>query len=135
MYALIIYNPVRDYIVELNNKAQILLTTYLLNTNTSNPEFRLQEYRYTDSPLQYVYGKTIFEEGKTPVIYINLRSKDGILKDMDVCTVILIHELTHLLQMKSGHDDEFTKIESRLLDIAYDLGIVRKNVVLDIIED
>ena len=151
MYAIVVYNPVRDYLAELDRRARLILRDYVsdiedydevddyipryrivdFNTNTSiGMSKESEDIRDITNMDADVYGQTVFETGKIPVIYINIKDENNNLRHIDICTVILIHELAHLLQEKSGHDQEFTQIEHELLEIAYQMELIDKTTTV-----
>lgn len=144
MYAVIVYDSARDYLLELNRRARLILEDYVSDVEYPSeledyiPEYRILEYCSTCGIIpertqnEEIYGKTIFEQGKIIIIYINIRDESGNLRHIDVSTIILVHELAHLLQEKSGHDEEFKEIEQELLEIAYQLELVDREVSIEL---
>lgn len=140
MFAIVVYNPARDYLLELNRRAQLILHEYIYEIDSEEelPSYRISEFNPSktipvpqQTHVEDIYGKTIFEDGKIPIVYISIRDDNGNLRHIDFATVILVHELAHLLQENSGHDEEFLQIENELLEIAYQLELIDRHINLD----
>jgi len=70
-----------------------------------------------------IFGSTSFTEGKGRKIVFCLRGVDGKLHDLNTIMFVALHEITHVLNDRWGHEEYFWALFQIILADAAEIGI------------
>lgn len=87
-----------------------------LNANFSNELTEISP----NNPL----GSTSFTEGKKKIVFC-LRNKNGELHDINTLTFVALHEITHVMNDRWGHEKYFWELFKIVLNDAVEAGIYK----------